>query len=531
MQPYKLHPIDLSIAGLYVVFVIGLGIYLARSHKGAEDYFLGGRTFIWPLVGLSLYASNMSSSSLVGMAGSAYGTGISVFNYEWMAAVILVFFAIFFLPYLLRSQVFTLPEFLERRYDSRSRFYFSGLNILMTIVIDTAATLYAGAIAISIVYPDIPMWMTMMILAVIAGIYTTAGGLSAVILTDAIQAVLLTVGSLIITVLAFIKIGSWSAVTEVIPPEMLHLFMPLDNEFLPWLGVLTGVPILGFYFWCTNQFMVQRVLAAKNVDHGRWGALFAGLMKLPPIFIMVLPGTMARVLYPDLPRADMAFPQLVFDLLPIGIRGVIVAGFLAAIMSSLDSTLNSASTLLTMDFFKKLRPKSSSRELMWAGRIFTFIFMILAASWAPQILKFPSLWHYLQSVLAYASPPIVALYLVGLFWKRANSHGAFAGIIVGFILGIGQLILRFIFPDASWLPQIHFLYMAAILLILSTVTIIVVSLLTEAPEMEKVKSYIWTPKHYRAETEELRSLPWYKNYRILAGGLLVLTIVVVGMFA
>ena len=531
MPNYSLHPVDISIIFLYIIFVVWLGFYFARRHKGAEDYFLGGRSFIWPLVGLSLYASNMSSSSLVGMAGSAYSTGISVFNYEWMAAIILVFFAVFFLPYLLKSQVYTLPEFLEKRYDSRSRFYFSGLNILMTIIIDTAGTLYAGAIAISMVYPDVPMWETMMILAMIAGFYTTLGGLSAVVLTDAIQGILLTVGALIVTIIAYFKIGSWSAVTAVTPPDMLHLFMPLNDEFLPWLGVLIGVPILGFYFWCTNQFMVQRVLAAKNVNHGRWGALFAGLLKLPPIFIMVLPGTMARVLYPDLPRADMAFPQLVFDLLPVGLKGIIIAGFLAAIMSSLDSTLNSASTLVTMDFFRKLRPNTSSRGLMWVGRVFTFIFMILAVLWAPQILKFPSLWHYLQNVLAYASPPIVALYLVGLFWKRANGNGAFAGIIVGFITGIGQLSLQFTFPDAAWLPHIHFLYMAAIILIITILTIVVVSLLTEAPDIEKVQAYIWSKKDFQAETEELKALPWYKNYRVLSVLLLLLTAIVVIMFA
>ncbi|MFQ6616579.1 MAG: sodium:solute symporter [Fidelibacterota bacterium] len=531
MEGFPVHPIDLTIVGVYLVFVVWLGIYFARRHKSAEDYFLGGRAFIWPLVGLSLYASNMSSSSLVGMAGSAYGTGISVYNYEWMATIVLIFFSVFFLPYLIRSQVYTLPEFLERRFDSRARYYFSGLNILMTLVIDTAGTLYAGAIAISFLFPQIPMWQSMMVLALIAGIYTTAGGLSAVVLSDAVQAILLTLGSVVITILAFVKVGSWDAVTAVTPPEMLSVFMPLDDEFLPWVGVFTGVPILGFYFWCTNQFMVQRVLAAKDVNHGRWGALFAGLLKIPVIFIMVLPGTFARVLYPDLPRADMAFPRLMFDLLPVGFRGLIMAGFLAAIMSSIDSTLNSGSTLLTMDFFRKLRPKTTPRGLMWAGRAFTALFMVLAAVWAPQILKFPSLWHYLQSVLAHASPPIVALYLVGLFSRRANATGAFAGIVVGFILGIGQLAVRIAFPEAPWLPDIHFLYMAAGLLVITAGTILVASRLTGPPDPKEVEAYIWTPAYFRKETEELRSLPWYRNYRILSVILLVFTVAVVSMFA
>ncbi|NOZ04567.1 MAG: sodium/solute symporter [FCB group bacterium] len=531
MPAFTINLIDLSIVGVYVVFIVALGLHFAKKHESAEEYFLGGRKFTWPLIGLSLYASNMSSSSLVGLAGSAYGTGISVYNYEWMAAIILIFFAIFFLPYFLRSQVYTMPEFLEKRYDSRARYYFSALNILMTIVIDTAGTLYAGALIINLIFPAIPLWQTMLALALVAGAYTIAGGLSAVVYTDAIQAVLLTVGAIIIAIVAFVKVGSWSAVTAVTPPEMLKVFMPLDDSFLPWLGVLTGVPILGFYFWCTNQFMVQRVLGAKSIEHGRWGALFAGLLKLPVIFIMVLPGTMARVLYPDLPRADLAFPSLMFGLLPVGVRGFIMAGLLAAIMSSIDSTLNSASTLITMDFFKKLRPKTSSEGLMWAGRIFTFVFMALAAAWAPQILKFPSLFQYLQTVLAYASPPIVALFLVGLFWKRANAQGAFAGIVVGFIFGLGQFTVRIIAPETAWLPDIHFLYMALILLIITVLTIVIASLLTPAPDNEKVKAYIWKRADYDAETRELALLPWYKNFRIQAVVLFILTVLFVGMFA
>lgn len=227
----------------------------------------------------------------------------------------------------------------------------------------------------------------------------------------------------------------------------------------------------------------------------------------------------------------MAFPVLIFDLLPIGLRGLIIAGFLAAIMSSLDSTLNSASTLLTMDFFKKLRPQTTERGLMWIGRGFTLMFMVLAAAWAPQILKFPSLWHYLQSVLAYASPPIVALYLMGLFWKRANHQGAFAGIIFGFVFGIGQLILRFSFPDATWLPDIHFLYMAAILLVSTIAVIAIVSLVTKAPDPETTRAYIWQMSDFREESIALRNIPWYKNYRILAGMLVICTIIVVWMFA
>ncbi len=469
------------------------------------------------------------------MAGSAYATGISVFNYEWMAAVILVFFAIFFLPFYLRSQVYTMPEFLERRFDARARYIFSGVTIIGTIVIDTAGSLYAGGLVIKLLFPAIPMWQSILALAMISGLYTIAGGLAAVVYTDAIQAIVLTIGAIVITAVAYVKIGSWAAVTAVTPPEMLSLVQPASDAFMPWPGLLTGVPLLGFYFWCNNQFMVQRVLGAKNVEHGRWGVLLAGLMKLPIIFIMVLPGTMARVLYPaaDYPaiqnNPDLVFPTLMFDLLPVGVLGFVAAGLMAAIMSSIDSTLNSASTLLTMDFFKKLRPKTRDLQLAWAGRIFTGIFMVLAAAWAPHIEKFPSLWQYLQTVLGYIAPPIVACFILGLFWKRANGVGAFVALLVGFGIGILDVALR-IAGVSVWFIEMHFLYLATLRFGVSMATLVVVSLLTAPPPAEKTDAYIWTRRIYDQETDDLRAVPWYKNYRIQSLALLGLTAIVVAMF-
>jgi SSS family solute:Na+ symporter len=529
MPAFRVSTVDLFIIAAYLIFIIWRGISYAKAHENAEEYFLAGRSLTWPLVGLSLYASNMSSSSLIGLAGSGYGTGISVYAYEYMATVVLVFFAAFFLPQYLRSRVYTMPEFLERRYDARSRYYFSGLTILGTIIIDTAGALYAGALVIKLAFPEIPIWQSILALALVSGLYTVAGGLRAVVYTDAFQGTLLTVGSIIITVLVFVKIGSWEAVKEVTPPEQLRLMMPLDDPFLPWPGALLGVPILGFYFWCTNQFMVQRVLGAKDTNHGRWGALFAGLLKLPLLFIMVLPGTMARVLYPDLPNPDLVYPTLLFDLLPVGVLGLVLAGLIAAIMSSIDSTLNSASTLVTMDFFRKLRPQTSNEGLMWVGRVFTAVFMILAAAWAPQIENFPSLFQYLQSVLAYLSPPIVALFLVGLFWKRANGHGAFAALVVGFGIGVTGITMVVLGMD-TWLARIHFLYIAPLMLAVCSLTIVVVSLLTHAPKEEQVKAYIWNRSVYNAESAQLRGVPWYKNYRVLSVALLALTALIVLSF-
>lgn len=521
MPQFEITAIDLAMVAAYIVIIVWLGFYFARRAKTTDDYFLAGRTLTWWLIGSSLFATNISSSTIIGMAGEAYGTGIAVYNYEWMAVVILVIFAVFMIPFYLQTRVYTMPEFLEKRFDTRSRYYFSGLTILGNILIDTAGALYAGGLVVQMIYPNVPMWISVVILAVLAGLYTIAGGLSAVVYTDAIQAVLLFVGTAVVSVLAFNAVGSWEAVTAVTPPEMLSLIRPADDPVLPWPGLVTGVLLLGFYFWTTNQFMVQRVLGARDVNHARWGALFAGLLKLPVIFIMVLPGTFARVLYPGLERADLVFPTMMFDLLPAGIRGIIITALVAAIMSSVDSTLNSASTLVTMDFVKKLNPAANQRTLVIVGRIVTFVFMVFAAAWAPQILKFPSLWTYLQQVLAYLSPPIVSCFVVGIFWPGATRGSAFWGLVVGHTVSAALLLMQ---------PEIHFLYIPPILFTVSLAAIVSVSLLRPTAADEGIQALTWSPHTFRAESAELRSLPWYQNYRIQAAVLLAITAGFVAMF-
>jgi len=523
---FTLHPLDTAIIVLYFVTTIAIGFYFSRIHESAEDYFLAGRSMLWPFIGLSLYASNMSSTSLVGLAGEAYSTGISVFNYEWMAAIILVFFSIFILPFILRSRVYTMPEFLERRFDRRARNYFSVLTLFLNIVVDTAGSLYAGALLLKLIFPSIPIWQSITVLAVAAGAYTIAGGLAAVIFTDAIQAILLTLGSILLTFFAYQEVGGWSAVTSAVPADMLSLIRPNDDAGVPWLGMITGVPLLGFYLWCTNQFMVQRVLSAKNEDHGRWGCLFAGLLKLPPLFIMVLPGTMAILLYPNLEKPDLIYPTMLFDLMPVGLLGLVLSGFVAALMSQIDSTLNSASTLVTMDFVREFRPDLGSNRLMQIGRIVTFLVMLFAVLWAPQIENFGSLFKYLQRILAYTVPPVVALYLVGIFWKRANASGAFAALVTGSSVGIALFFVNEVFEWTS----LHFLYVAPILFILSVACLIGVSLVSPGRIPENVDDMVWSRAYFRAETETLKSRSIIYNYRIYAALLLAATAALVFAF-
>ena len=465
MQELSLSWIDGGIIALYFVLIVAYGLYHSKR-KSSEEYFLAGRSMTWPIVGISLFAANISSSTLVGLAGDAFVTNTHVYNYEWFAVIVLIFFAIFFLPFYLRSKVYTMPEFLERRYDQRSRYYFSFITIVGNVLIDTAAGLYVGNIVLKLIFPELDTTVIIIVLAFAAAAYTIPGGLNSVIQTEVVQAVLLVVGSCILTYLAFQQVGGWDGMITGLnakneagelalnAEEILSLARPEDDEFMPLSGLLIGVPILGFYFWANNQFMVQRVLGAKDLNHGRWGALFAGLLKLPVIFIMVFPGTVAILLYSDLDLTflnyvmangevctnladcpNMTYPVLLFDLLPVGLLGLVLAGLLAAMMSSVSATFNSASTLITMDFVKKFNPEISDKQLVRSGQIATLVLVVLASLWAPQIDRFGSLFKYLQLVLSYICPPVVAVFILGLFWKRMNGTRLNCSIIERFFNG------------------------------------------------------------------------------------------------
>ena len=528
MNKELVNNLDLLIMVVYLVGMIFYGLYHSKR-QNSEDYFLAGRSMTWPIVGISLFAANISSTTLIGLAGDAYSTGISVYNYEWMAAVILVFFSIFFLPFYLRSGVFTMPEFLERRYDRRSRYYFSFITLVGNILIETAAGLYAGSLILKLVFPDISMTLIILILAFAAAAYTIPGGLSSVVHTEVVQAILLFAGSLILTYVTYQAVGGWENVMAVTPSEMVSLIRPMDDPSVPWTGLLFGVPLLGFYFWANNQFMVQRVLTAKDLNHGRWGALFAGLLKLPVLFFMVFPGTMARVLYPNLENPDTVFPTLVFDLLPAGLVGLLMAGLLAAMSSSISATLNSASTLITMDFVKNLKPGLNSKQLVKVGQFATVILVLLAAAWTPQIEKFDSLFKYLQMVVGLIAPPVVVVFIWGMFWKKGNADGSFYSLISGFLVAVVLIILRVFMPEIG-ISQWHFLHTAPLLFVFCSLVYVMASIYGAPPSAEAVADYTWNNKIYTDETASLQGLPWYKNYRVLSVFLLIITFIIVWIY-
>jgi SSS family solute:Na+ symporter len=427
MPSFDIHPVDVAILLGYVLGTrVVLGWWFARKTKqqGAEGYFLAGRGMRWPIIGLSFYVANMSGSTFVALPGSGYLDGIAVYNYEWVPALLLVFFAVYLLPLFLRSRLYTAPQFLERRFGRSAQLGFAAFLLLANIFIDAAAALYAGAMVAQVLVPEIPLWAMIAVTSLIAGIYIAFGGLGAVVLNDAIQAALIIVGGATISWLAFQEVGSWEAVRNAAPEQALHLIRPVDDALMPWPGIFTGVLVIGFYFWCTNQFVIQRALAARSLADGRKGALFAGMLKLPNLFLLILPGLIALQLYPDLETPDLAFPTLAFELMLVGIRGLIMTALIAAIMSSLDSAMNSASTLFVKDFWEPLKPDTSEAQQVWIGRLVTGFVMIFGAIYAPMIGNFESLFSYFQSSLSYIIPPIVVVYILGLFVPWLNGNGA-----------------------------------------------------------------------------------------------------------
>jgi len=515
MTDIALSNLDKGIIVGYFLIIIIIGVLVSRKTKTGDDLFLAGRSLGWIAIGFSLFASNISSTTLIGLSGDAYRTGISVANYEWMAAFVLIVMAVFFIPYYIKSRITTIPEFLENRFDVRSRKYFSVITIFLSIVVDTAGGLYAGALVVQVFFPQIDIWYTVIGLGVFAGLYTAAGGLKAVVYTDVLQAVILLFGSTTLTYLMFSKFDfSWAAVTATVPSDNLSMIRPLDDEALPWLGTLIGVPVLGFYYWATNQYIVQRVLGARDIKNARWGAMLGGSLKLTALFIMVIPGVMAFSVFPGLDDPDMVFPTMVANVLPIGLTGLVLAGLISAILSSIDSTLNSASTLITMDFIKPKRPNLTNKEIAVIGRWTTIILMVVAVLWAPNIANFEGIFRYIQQAFSYIVPPVVAIFFMGILWKRGSRNAAFWTLVIGH-----SLSLLFFVLSAMDIFVLHFTISAGLLTAISFLIFYLISVFGDAPDAESMGAIIWKPE----DAKPSEALPWYQDYRVHAVIVLALT--------
>lgn len=481
--------LDIGIVVVYILLVIGIGVYFTRRGGTREGYFLAGRSVGWIAIGASLFATNISSEHLLGLAGTGSKSGLAVGHFEWLACLIVLLLGWVFTPFYLRSGVFTMPEFLERRYGPSARWYLSGISIVAYVLTKISISLYAGGILLHAVV-GWDMYTSAVVIVLITGVYTVLGGLSAVIYTDVVQMVLLIAGSLLLTVLGLQEAGGWNAVVAATPPDFWHMFKPMSDPDFPWTGIVFGAPILGIWYWCTDQYIVQRVLSARNLDHAQAGTIFAGFLKILPVFLLVLPGLIAYALSDGTVTGDRSYAWMVTTLLPSGIKGLVVAGLLAALMSSLSAMFNSTSTLFTMDIYRKLRPDADERRTVLVGRVVTVAMVGLGLLWIPFIgmLSDERMYVYLQSVQGYIAPPIAAVFLFGILWRRGTARGAMAALLTGLLLGMLRFVLELTHKvrpfEAPWLVQaatVNFLHVAVLLFGICSLVYVAVSLSGAAP--------------------------------------------------
>ncbi len=352
----NLATVDLVIIGVYFAIVFGIGMYFARKERSSEDYFLAGRDIGWFFIGASLFVSNISTEHFIGLSGTGASSGLAVGHFEWLACLILLILGWVFVPFYLRSNVFTMPEFLERRFNRASAVYLAGISIIAYIFTKISVQLYAASVVLERV-AGWSLWKTAVVLVIATGIYTVAGGLAAVIYTDTVQTLILITGAVALTIIGLDRVGGFGHLRTMVPPDYFHMIKPISDANFPWTGIFFGAPILGIWYWCTDQVIVQRVLSARDEGHAKAGTIFAGFLKILPVFILVLPGIIAFALFPEqVKKPDYAYPTLVLNLLPVGLVGLVMAALLAAVMGAMSSVFNSASTLVTLDFYKKIRP-------------------------------------------------------------------------------------------------------------------------------------------------------------------------------
>ncbi len=500
------------IAYFLLVFLVAFAS-IFRNKEGLTDspgaYFLGGRNIGWFVIGASLFASNIGSEHLVGLAGAGARGDFVSGQFELLASLILLVLAWLFVPFYLRSGVFTMPEFLEKRYSRSARTYLSAVSILSYVLTKISVTIFAGALVFELLL-GIDFWTGAVIVVLATGLYTVLGGLRAVVYTDMLQMFVLIAGSIAVTYYGLQALGGVSGMQEVFAGRLVdssrffNLWRPASDPDFPWTGIVFGAPILGIWYWCTDQFIVQRVLSARNLAHAQRGAIFAGYLKLLPLFLFVVPGAVAYAIHLQgagilevngALEYDRALPALILYTLPTGVKGLVVAGLLAALMSSLSSVFNSCSTLFTIDFYKKWKPASSERELVFVGQLSTAVLVVIALMWIPMmriLMEGGGIYQYLQNVQAYISPPIAAVFLFGLFFRRIHARAAMASLWTGFALGLGRLLLEVLAGKGIWslpqssllsaLVQMNFLHYAIFIFLICTIVLFLVGYRSAAKE-------------------------------------------------
>ena len=525
--------LDTFIVVIYFGLVFGIGAYFFRRARTSRSYFLADKSVGWIAIGASLFATNISSEHFIGLAGSGASSGLAVGHFEWLAVFMCMTLAWVFVPFYLRTNVYTMPEFLERRYGPACRWYLTTVSILAYVFTKISVSLYAGALVLRATV-GWDFYTSAAVMVVATGIYTIFGGLSAVIYTEFLQAIVLLGGAITLTVIGLSEAGGMAGLRQALPPDFFHMMKPVTDPAFPWTGIFFGAPILGIWYWCTDQVIVQRVLGAKGEEDARAGALLCGALKILPVFVLVLPGLIARALYPDI-KGDDAYPTLVVRLLPPGVTGLMVAALLAALMSSLAATFNSASTLITFDVYKKLNPAATEARLVAVGRTFTVVMVVLGILWVPFIQYLSSeVYIYLQSVQAYVSPPIAAVFLLGVLWPRANRHGAIAALAAGAVLGSARFILELNRTSAlaqapliAPLVSMNFLHFAIFLFVVSVVLLVGVSLATEPVNRARLRGLTFATLESAFIPSSERS---QRLFRVHLTASIVLVLFVVGLW-
>ncbi|WP_140939306.1 sodium:solute symporter [Sphingobacterium lumbrici] len=541
--------IDLGISIIYILLILVVGIWAGVSQKrankhSASDYFLAGKSLKWPAIGLALFATNISTVHLVSLAQSGFDTGLLNGNFEWMAAFTLILLALFFVPFYLKSGVSTLPDFLERRYDKASREWLTLISIVSAIVIHIAFSMLAGGIVLKTLF-GFDMYISITVICIITGIYTILGGLRAVVITESIQTIVLLAGAFIISFAAYDKMGGWTSMKDVLMDEgeleRLSMLRPHgDSSGMPWYAVILGYPILGIWYWCADQTIVQRVLGAKDENHGRVGALFCGFIKILPVFIFVLPGLFAYTLFKtgqlDLITLGVdaegkvnskgIYTLMITQLLPSGLIGVLVAALLSGLMSQISGALNSVSTMVSYDIYKQKRPQATDKQLIRAGKISAVIAMAFSLSLLPLLDKYESIFNGINDVIAHIAPPITCVFLLGVFWKKASAESSKWTLWIGSALGVVVFVANKLFPE-TWIGQIPFMVMAFYLFVVCVVLQVTCSYLYPVRHTSVSRELYW-----KNPLEPLMGVAWkgLGNYRILSGLLLVTVVVLYGIF-
>jgi SSS family solute:Na+ symporter len=592
--------IDLAVIAVYFVAIVGLGVWAGLRRRGTSEsagYFLAGGTLTWPLIGMALFSTNISTIHLVSQAQEGYVNGLAYGNFEWMAPFLLITLSLFFAPFYFRSKVATLPDFLEQRYSRGCRDWLAVMSIVSAIVIHIGFTLYTGAVVLEEMF-GIDKMTSIIGTSIITGIYTIIGGLLAVVLTESLQTIILLAGAILITSIAFVKAGGWPGVTAHVDPVKLTILRSAsDPANLPWYSVLLGYPVIGLWYWCADQTIVQRVLGAKDANHARVGPLFAGFIKILPVLIFVFPGTIClsllhqgkmtalpalRVSAPaatlpamseverrvyqtvcdyhgqdqavrvdyivaqtglakqdvdramtDLvskgtlkPKSDAVYAHMILELLPPGLRGVLAAALLAALMSTVSGALNSIATLFSYDLYRRWRPDTPDHKLVVIGRVATFVAMVVAILWSPLVGHYQSIYQGVNTIISYLAPPITTVFLWGVFWRRASSRAALTTLVVGSILGVAVFLLDWYKEYTGW--NLQFMMAAFYLFAICSAILVATSLICPHRHTPQSERLVW-----RNPLEALHDAGWtgILNYKVLAGLLFAIMILLYVVFA